>query len=53
VGKAPPGYSDYSFAEQLKQLRKDLDEAVKSENFEVAADLRDKIKKLELQKREH
>jgi len=52
VGKVPPGHAqDAVTAEQMKILRRDLEHAVKSENFEVAADLRDKIKKLEQQKR--
>jgi protein arginine kinase activator len=52
VGKVPTGHAqDAVTAEQLKILKKDLEEAVKDENFEVAADLRDKIKKMEQQKR--
>ncbi len=48
VGKRPGGRSDRpSTDEGMKSLRRDLNEAVKAENFEAAAELRDRIKKLE------
>lgn len=48
IGKSPPGHSEnLAVAERLKLLRRDLEHAVKSENFEVAAELRDRIKNLE------
>ncbi|MBI4027219.1 MAG: UvrB/UvrC motif-containing protein [Verrucomicrobia bacterium] len=48
VGKVPPSHSDSTaVADRLKALRRDLEQAVKGENFEVAAELRDRIRKLE------
>ncbi len=44
LGKAPKKTSSYSQAEQLKQ---ELSKAVESQNFEKAAELRDKIRELE------
>ena len=52
VGKCPPGRAENLVAaERLKVLRRDLDVAVKAENFEAAAELRDRIKKLEQEAR--
>ena len=52
IGKTPPGHSDnMASAERLKLLRRDLDHAIKSENFEAAAELRDRIKKMEQESR--
>ena len=48
VGKRPSRYAEnLAAAEQIKLLRCDLEQAVKVENFEAAADLRDRIRKLE------
>lgn len=48
IGKIPAGHAaSLVTAERLKLLRRELDHAVKSENFEVAAELRDRIQKLE------
>ncbi len=48
VGKCPPGRAENLVsAERLKALRRDLDQAVKAENFEAAAELRDRIRKME------
>lgn len=44
MGKVPEKTPD----EKLKRLKKDMESAVKSENYEKAANLRDEIKKLEL-----
>jgi protein arginine kinase activator len=43
MGKAPEASSD----DKLKRLKKDMEAAVKSENYEKAASIRDEIKKLE------
>lgn len=52
IGKVPPGHpQDAAMIEQLKTLKKALEQAVKSESFESAAELRDRIKKLEQQQR--
>ncbi len=52
IGKTPPGHSEnLAFAERLKILKRDLEHAVKAENFEAAASLRDRIKKLEQESR--
>lgn len=48
VGKIPPSHiQNMAYGERLKLLKRDLDRAVKSESFEQAAELRDKIRKLE------
>lgn len=48
MGKAPPGRGEEAMlGERLQRLRQELQAAVKSENFEVAARLRDEIKALE------
>ena len=52
VGKYPLGHSEsLVISEQMKLLRRELEHAVKSENFETAAELRDRIKKLEQKNR--
>lgn len=52
VGKSPPGHTaSLVVTERLKMLRRDLEYAVKSENFEAAAELRDRIRKLEQESR--
>lgn len=51
IGKVPPGFSTNQVsAEKLKLLRRELDAAVRSENFEAAAQIRDRIRKLEQEK---
>lgn len=48
VGKRPGKAADrLPSEEQVKLLRRELEEAVKTENFEAAAELRDRIRKLE------
>jgi protein arginine kinase activator len=48
VGKAPPGRGEEAMlGERLKRFRQELQAAVKAENFEAAARLRDQIKALE------
>jgi protein arginine kinase activator len=48
IGKNPDGNPpDTKFDERLKLLRRELAQAVKSEQYETAADLRDRIHKLE------
>ncbi len=50
IGKTPPGHSDVAADEErLKRLRQDLAQAVKDENFEAAAHLRDQVRALEQQ----
>jgi protein arginine kinase activator len=50
VGKVPAGTnSDFAPQTLLIKLRRDLDDAVKYEEYERASTLRDKIKKLELE----
>lgn len=52
IGKIPTSHAaSLVVAERLKLLRRDLDHAVKSENFEAAAELRDRIRKLEMESR--
>ncbi len=52
IGKSPASRAENpETTEKLKVLRRDLDHAVKSENFELAADLRDRIRKLEQESR--
>jgi len=46
-GKVPENFVDNDTKRRLKILRKRLDEAVGSEQYEKAAELRDKIKRLE------
>jgi protein arginine kinase activator len=48
VGKTPPGRGEKALCgELMKQLRQELQAAVKAENFETAARLRDEIKTLD------
>jgi len=48
VGKSPANPIDNAeVAEQLKSLRHELDQAIKEENFEAAAEIRDRIRRLE------
>jgi protein arginine kinase activator len=48
VGKVPPSAARRMEREkQLRDLRQDLDKAIDSENYELAASLRDKIRSLE------
>lgn len=48
IGKNPPKQKEnLGIEDRLKQLRKDLEIAIKSEDFEEAAELRDRIRKLE------
>lgn len=48
IGKVPPGFStNQASTEKLKLLRRELDAAVRAENFEAAAGIRDRIRKLE------
>ncbi len=48
IGKRPPNYTEtLADEERLKSLRSELERAVKSEDFEKAAELRDRIRKLE------
>jgi protein arginine kinase activator len=48
VGKTPPGRGEKALCgELMKQLRQELQAAVKAENFETAARLRDEIKNLD------
>jgi len=50
VGKVPPTADTTAKMEnELVRLKRDLDAAVKSENFEKAAELRDKVRTLEQQ----
>ncbi len=52
IGKHPAGHSEsLATTEQLKLLQRKLEHAVKSENFEAAAELRDRIKKIEQENR--
>ncbi len=48
IGKIPPSHTDVVLTdERLKRLREDLQAAVKAENFEAAAKLRDQIRLLD------
>lgn len=48
IGKSPTRHAqDLAATEQMKALRRDLEQAIDSENFEAAARLRDQIRKLE------
>ena len=48
VGKCPTRMAgNETLLEQLKLLKQDLENAIKAENFETAAKLRDQIRKLE------
>ena len=48
VGKVPPSAARMMERDrQLKELRQNLDKAIDSENYELAASLRDKIRSLE------
>jgi protein arginine kinase activator len=49
-GKIPKRFqSKIIIRQDIQQLRKQMDEAIEKENFELAAELRDKIKALEKQ----
>jgi protein arginine kinase activator len=53
VGKIPAGQTDdQAYTDRLKAIRRELEHAVKAENFESAAELRDRIKKLEQESRD-
>lgn len=50
IGKTPPGRAEsLATIERLKALRRELDQAVKAENFEAAAELRDRIRRMEME----
>ena len=50
IGKIPPGFSaNLAIAEKMKLLRRELAEAVRAENFEAAAEIRDRLRTLELE----
>lgn len=48
VGKVPEGLMESHFRyQQMEELRGKLEEAISSENYEAAAELRDKLRKLD------
>lgn len=47
VGKAPAGNQKYAKRREIEKLKNELNEAVRQENYELAAKLRDNIKTLE------
>jgi protein arginine kinase activator len=47
VGKRPGGREEPLGLEQVKSMRSELAEAVRIENFEEAARIRDRLRKLE------
>ena len=52
-GKVPKRFqSRITMQRDIRQMRKQMEEAIKQDNFEVAAQLRDKIKSLENQAKE-
>jgi len=52
LGKAPRGLKMSEKEKEIHKLRKELEDAVKQEEYEKAAVLRDKIRKLEKEKSE-